>query len=232
MPELRKIRKDYDLDLTAEFLMAEQPSEYAQQFPDTCWEVFSAELDTVSLDKLIVDTMRDHDRNSTGMDMAMAISLHRALPISRREASDKNFWSWLGLVHAPDFVAWRWAPHSKTELRNKERFSGSPVRQAFARLWWAAELTRDQDDYSLTAELLNMSGFQDTYEAIFGRSFAYYRPAMIAFISAVNGKNETQIRTLAKELGYALTTTVLETASENELKKLMATILQKIEGSA
>jgi hypothetical protein len=229
MSELQRIRDDYDLDIGGEFLSADTPSEYTEQFPETCRELFAPGLDTTALDALVTSAMSHHERYSTGMDMAMAISLHRALPLSRRQASDKGFWSWLGVVHSPDLVAWRWAPNVNTGLRSKERFSGSPVRQAFARLWWAAELTRDGDDYTLTAELLNLPGFQDTYEAIFGRSFAYYRPAMGAFISVVDGKSEKQIRKLAKELGYALTTTVLETTAEPELKLLMIVILKNIE---
>lgn len=229
MPELRKIREDFDLDPGAGFLVAETPSELAGEFPDSCWEVFAPDLDTTALDTLVATTMRDNERYSTGMDLAMAISLHRALPLNRRQASDRGFWKWLGVIHAPDFVAWRWAPDRNSGLRSKERFFGDRVRQTFSRLWWAAELTRDGSDYSLTAELLNLPGFQDVYEAIFGRAFGNYRPAMAAFIKVIHGKSEKNIRKLAKELGYALTITVLETTSEAELEQIMARIMQKIE---
>jgi hypothetical protein len=229
MPELRKIRDDFALDLGAEFLISDVPSELLHEFPETCWEIFAPDLETTGLDSLIAKTIEDNERCSTGMDLAMAISLHRTLPLTRRQASDSGFWSWLGVIHAPDFVAWRWAPNPGTGMRSRERYSGSRVRQTFARLWWAAELTRDGTDYSLTAELLNMPGFQDVYEAIFGRAFGNYRPAMAAFVTVIEGKSEKQIRRLARELGYALTTTVLETATEAELKNLMAGIFRKIE---
>ena len=68
------------------------------------------------------------------------------------------------------------------------------VRHAFARLWWAAELTVDGDDYRLTEKLLAMRGFQDAYEGFFGREFSHYRPALEAAIEVLESRKEKVVR--------------------------------------
>ncbi|MFI6941765.1 DUF6339 family protein [Streptomyces sp. NPDC050418] len=80
----------------------------------------------------------------TAADRWLAPRLHATLRLTRAEAADPEIWSYLALVVAPDYVEWR---HAGAEKVDAARFQGPHYKQAFARLWWAAELFRDGDDY-------------------------------------------------------------------------------------
>ena len=166
------------------------------------------------------------------MDAELVISLHKALPISRRQAADIRMWAWLGIVEFPYFVAHRWKPATGGERagqRSSERFAGSSVRQTLARLWWAAELTQDeQGHYELTEKLVGLNGFQDIYEAIFGRAFCQYQPALEAFINVVGSESEKTVRDSSKEFGYVLTTLALESMSRLQIEELLTEIVNQV----
>ncbi len=151
----------------------------------------------------------------------MVVELRQALPLSRQQAADKKIWHWLGIIHAPDFVAWRWRPSGAESTRSPARFTGDRVRQTYAKLWWVAELTREGDDDALTNQLFALPGFQDVYEAIFGRAIANYRPAVEAFLVTVAGRSEHFIREFSRQLGYIFPLSLLETMSEEELVPFM-----------
>ena len=93
-------------------------------------------------------------------------------------------------------------------------------------------LTQDDIDYGLTEKLLGLSGLQDNYEAIFGLAFCNYRPALEAFIQVTSGEKEKFIRVFARELGYALTTSVLETMDVEQIKSLMDSIVLQMKSKA
>lgn len=87
----------------------------------------------------------------TAADAWLAPRLHATLRLSRREAADRRFWNYLALGVAPDYVVWRHLPESqegRVSAVATARFCGPLYTQAFARLWWAAELFRDGPDYS------------------------------------------------------------------------------------
>ena len=221
MINLMKIKDTVEISLPDEFLIADNPLSLGIYNSPTYIEKMPVPVDFSVLDGIINDAISKYKRYDTAMDACMAREFHRALPIPRRYASDSRFWAWLGILKYPDFVAWRWAPSAKTGLRTTSRFYGDRVRQTFSRLWWAAELTRSGDDYTLTKALFDLPGFQDIYEAVFGRAFGNYQPALIAFVEVVGRKSEKYIRDFAKELGYVLTTSVLETMSKKELVTFM-----------
>lgn len=74
----------------------------------------------------------------------LAPRLHATLRMTRAEAADSRRWNFLAMITAPDYVVWR---HKGSEIAPTARFSGPHFTQAFARLWWAAELFRDGYDY-------------------------------------------------------------------------------------
>lgn len=232
MGRFYRVRDDIDVPLSADFLAASVPSGLGPILGEDHLEVVRENADLSGLDTLIENVMESHDRYDTAMDRAMTVDLHRALGITRREAGDKRMWAWLGTVHAPDFVAWRWKPGGQTGQRNRDRFCGGRIRQTFARLWWAAELTREGDDYALTRRLLQLPGFQDIYEAVFGREFGNYRPALAAFVHELGNENESVIRQCAVELGYALTTVVLETLSYEQTSTLIRDLRDRVTSRA
>ena len=68
--------------------------------------------------------------------------VHAALRLTRREASDRGLWSYLGLVPFQDYVRWRFTNAPNT------RFVGPPHDHALGRLWWGGELLRNGADYT------------------------------------------------------------------------------------
>lgn len=230
MAKVRRIRDHVPLVVPEDVRALGDPRSSVLLDEDLHTEVVRDELDLEALDQLVEVTMRNRERYDTSMDAAMAVELHRILPLSRREAADRRLWAWLGWVHYPHFVAWRWRPSGRTSLRSADRFAGDRVRQTFARLWWAAELTvKPGPDYALTDRLLGLNGFQDVYEAIFGRAFSQYLPAMESFVEVVGNRPEQIVRDTAKEFGYLLTTLVLETMDADHLKAVLAELVGIVE---
>jgi hypothetical protein len=100
--------------------------------------------------ELAEEAMSRHDGRRTAADGWLAPRLHATLRMTRAEAADSRLWNFIALVVAPDYVVWR---HKGADSGEEDgtaaaaRFSGPHHTQAFARLWWAAELFRDGDDY-------------------------------------------------------------------------------------
>lgn len=234
MSELHRIRDGYALETSEEFLAADEPGPMFTDKPNAMEGTgHAADLD--QLDEIIRNVIESTEPYSTQVDRKLTAALHSTLGIDRRLGSDVRFWAWMGLVRYPQLVAWRWAPGAPREpdgiaLRSRERFCGSHVRQCFSRLWWAAELTVDDEgDYSLTETLLALSGFQDAYEAFFGRAFCQYRPALKAFVETVGDRQEGVIREAARQFGYVMSSRVLETLSEEEIARELLAILRELD---
>lgn len=223
-----RVRDGLEISLEEQFLSSDMPSQFGVLANEAYWEPVVPKIQLDQLDELIIEVTSSFDRYDTAIDGSMVEPLHRALPLSRRLAADSRIWAWLGVVRYPDFVAYRWRPHK--EVRNQARFFGDRVRQCFSRLWWAAEVSRDGDNYELTHRLLALPGFQDIYEAVFGRTFGNYRPALEAFVEVVGNRPEDFIRDFAKELGYVLTTTTLECMDKESAKDFMEWLKTEIDG--
>ena len=233
MAELRRMKDTSSLTLDDAFLSEDGIPTLLTFDPDRDTELVEAETDLSRLDELTSILMSRYPRHDTAIDAEIAIELHRCLPISRRLAADGNLWAWLGVVKYPSFVAWRWRKskgRDGIERRNRFRFMGDPVRQTFARLWWAAELTIDESgDYTLSKQLLSLARFQDGYEAMFGRTFCQYQPALAEFINVVGPKSQKMIREVSKEFGYIMTTLVLEALTQVEIEVVLKEIVERVE---
>lgn len=84
-------------------------------------------------------------------DAEAAIAVREALTLTRREAAEDKLWHFASVIHALDYVRWRWGKEDGSLPR--ERLLGPWRRNAIGRLWWLAELTRDvadEDCYRLT----------------------------------------------------------------------------------
>lgn len=95
--------------------------------------------------ELLDVAMERFEGRPTEADGWLSPRLHATLRMTRVEAADSRLWNFLAMITAPDYVVWR---HKGTEIAQASRFSGPHYTQAFARLWWAAELFRNGDDYS------------------------------------------------------------------------------------
>lgn len=236
MTELCRVKDGYSLVPDSEFLASEAPKSWFSKQPEAL-EGLEQSADLEQLDSHVEQALASCDRYSTELDGKLAIELHKLLGIDRRVGSDFRFWAWMGLVKYPGIVAYRWEPKINCEelgkkIRSVERFSGGAVRQTFARLWWAVELTVSEDDgYQLSEELLALKGFQDAYEGIFGRAFCQYQPALKAFIQVVGSCQENTIRDAAREFGFAMSGRVLEVMSEDEIRDELLLILEDLGAS-
>lgn len=161
------------------------------------------------------------------LDRELAAPLHRALTgLSRRDATDMQFWRWLCVCQFQDVVWYRWYGRIPVDFGGiispslAERFLGSPTlhgvsRNAFARLWWCAEaLYTEEDGYDLVNIALSS---QDFFQGIFERMFGLYVPAARACVRVLRDSSEDERRQATKELNHYFTTIVAEALSEEDI---------------
>ncbi|EKX65961.1 hypothetical protein STRIP9103_03416 [Streptomyces ipomoeae 91-03] len=98
--------------------------------------------------QLLNEARRRYEDDRAAADSWLAPRLHATMRMTRREAANSGLWNFLALVVAPDYVLWRHKGFTKEgERATADRFVGVHYKQTFARLWWAAEMFRDGDDY-------------------------------------------------------------------------------------
>lgn len=152
--------------------------------------------------------MKTFERHDTALDPWFAPRLHRALPITRREAADDGVWRFLALVGRPELVRHRWANTSAATMRSRFLKLGTrPDSNAIARLWWIAELSRDGDDYRLTERVLSR---QSLANAIFIRALSQHRPAISAAVEVLGDAQPEVIERVMLELNRWLALAPLE----------------------
>lgn len=118
----------------------------------------------------------------TAADAWLAPRLHATLRLTRREAADRRFWNHLALGVAPDYVVWRHTTDPGKGEAPKvaaKRFRGGADVQAFARLWWAAELFRDGSDYG---PVVTACGEQEMFNSALRLSVIDHRPTALALV--------------------------------------------------
>ncbi|RKT11429.1 hypothetical protein BX285_5378 [Streptomyces sp. 1114.5] len=128
---------------------------------------------------------RSNGFKATQADAWLAPRLHAALRLTRREAADPGFWNYLALGVAPDYVVWRHLAEPKDGKAAKVaavRFRGPYHTQAFARLWWAAELFRNGPDYG---PVVTACGNQDIFNTALRMSVINHRPTAQAIVRLV-----------------------------------------------
>ncbi|RSS84155.1 DUF6339 family protein [Streptomyces sp. WAC06614] len=132
---------------------------------------------------------RNNGLKATQADAWLAPRLHAALRLTRREAADPGLWNYLALGVAPDYVVWRHLTEPKDGKEGKaakvatERFRGQYHKQAFARLWWAAELFRDGPHYD---PVVTACGNQDILNSALRLSVINHRPTAQAIVRLVD----------------------------------------------
>ncbi|MFC0681775.1 DUF6339 family protein [Lysobacter korlensis] len=89
----------------------------------------------------------------------LAPRLHSALRLTRAEAGDRGMWQWVA-IRFGWYVEWRWGGGTAPR---RDRWFGPVHKQAFARLWWGAELFRDGADYSYVELAFVRQDFPNSY---------------------------------------------------------------------
>ncbi|MFD0064886.1 DUF6339 family protein [Streptomyces sp. NPDC056637] len=123
------------------------------------------------------------ESSRTKADAWLAPRLHATLRLTRAEAADRDIWNHLALGVAPDYVVWRHIsrPRHGRPSVNSDRFRGVYHKQAFARLWWAAELFRDGPDY---APVVAACGNQDVLNSVLrAAELVSHRPTALAIVN-------------------------------------------------
>ncbi|MET7787718.1 DUF6339 family protein [Streptomyces sp900116325] len=168
-----------------------------------------AELEPVR--DLVDDAMHGfRDGKPTAADAWLAPRLHATLRLSRREAADRGFWNYMALGVAPDYVVWRHLSEPKKDGELPKiaatRFRGPSYTQAFARLWWAAELFRNGSDYAPVATVCT---HQDMLNTALRLDVIDHRPtaqAMVRLIERGTVRTGREINALAAAINASAAT--------------------------
>ncbi|MES9555384.1 MULTISPECIES: DUF6339 family protein [unclassified Streptomyces] len=150
------------------------------------------------------------DGRPTAADAWLAPRLHATLRLSRREAADRRLWNHLALGVAPDYVVWRHLSEPKkdggTPKVAADRFRGPAYKQAFARLWWAAELFRNGSDY---APVVTVCSNQDMLNSSLRLDVIDHRPtaqAMVRLIERGTVRTGRDVNALAAAINASAAT--------------------------
>ncbi|MFC4035744.1 DUF6339 family protein [Streptomyces polygonati] len=171
----------------------EQLPEVAIFRASTPIEDHSVRWDAIPVREILDEAIRRFGESRTGADAWLAPRLHATLRMTRGEAARPEIWNFLALAIAPDYVLWR---HLSTaegtdgapKKVNTARFSGPHYSQAFARLWWAAEMFRDGTDYR-AAEIA--CGNQDMLNTALRLDAIDHRPTAVAMVRVLQELTES-----------------------------------------
>jgi hypothetical protein len=97
------------------------------------------------------------------------------------------------MVVAPDYVVWRHKGADDAEgpgVATAARFSGLHYTQTFSRLWWAAELFRNGDDYR---PVVTACRIQDVLNTTMRLDVIDHRPTAQAMIRVVGGLLDAKV---------------------------------------
>ncbi|GGQ97100.1 hypothetical protein GCM10010195_61200 [Kitasatospora griseola] len=159
----------------------------------------SARWSTGPLKEILDEAMSRFADARTEADAWLAPRLHATLRMTRAEAARPELWNFLALAVAPDYVLWRHlatgeAKDGTAKKVNTPRFAGPQDSQAFARLWWAAEMFRDGPDYRPVEVAC---GNQDMLNTVLRLDTIDHKPTALAMVRVLEG----MVRSGATRLG-------------------------------
>ncbi|MFG2818296.1 DUF6339 family protein [Kitasatospora sp. NPDC048365] len=149
----------------------------------------SARWSVAPFREIVDEAMRRFADSRTEADAWLAPRLHATLRMVRADAARPDLWNFLALAVAPDYVLWRHlaggeAKDGAAKKVNSARFVGPHYSQAFARLWWAAEMFRDGHDYR-PAE--RACGNQDMLNTALRLDAIDHKPTALAMVRILEG---------------------------------------------
>jgi hypothetical protein len=214
--ELKRLTEDGRRLIGESFLRGDEPidadlDEYVEPLPGT------PTADLNGLDTVVDRVVDEHSLYDTGMDAALASEVHQRLDVSRRVAGDPGLWHWLAVIRYPHFVRHRWEYHSEEAMREKFLGAGSDLySNAIHRLWWIAELTHEDGDYSLTTDVFSN---QTMVNKVFDRWFARYRPAVVPLCDELADEPSWVIDETTRRFNHALTNVQLEGLDQDSARE-------------
>jgi len=166
-------------------------------------------------------------------DARMAELLHRKLKLTLCEAAERRFWNYVAVVKCPQYVAWRWFNDKKNSVP-KSRYIGPWYLNAFGRLWWWAEYTRDPDEakdqYARTVRAgRSQELMKNTIENSLCGNRALVRSLCDAAFpeSGIQMKDE-QHRALVARANAMLVTTALDALQPDEIDAVVKSIARQV----
>ena len=200
-------------------LTDEQLAEYVEVMPGRP----TADLDRI--DSVVERVLEEYPEYDTAIDGALVKEIHRGLPITRRTAGDPGLWHWLAVVRYPDLVRHRWEYRSEEAMREKFLGAGSDLySNAIHRLWWIAELTSRDGDYSTTDVIFTN---QTMVNKVFDRWFARYQPAVRVMCDELADEPSRVIDETTQRFNHALTNVQLEGLSEHQAREMIRQIVSE-----
>jgi len=224
---LRGLRAEGKRLLTPELASGEVPRWGEREYAPLLLEL-ERRIALHALDHAVDLTLAATAAYEPASDVLLAPRLHRALPLSRREASSPAPWRFLSVVHRPDLVRHRWENRSWASMRARFWSNGTrPDSNVFCRLWWIAELSRDGDDYSLTEAVLSRPALAT---GLFIRALSSHRPAVAACCQVLADTSSSDVEATLKLLHKTLSTLVLEALSFEQLCELITRLRARAGG--
>ena len=223
VPKLFRLKLEGQRLATPELASGEQ-----EGWPESAWaelvDPFPREVLLQDFHQAVDRAEQRFERYDTAIDAELAPLLHRALNLTRREAADVGVWRFLTVVARPDFVRHRWENRSWSTMRTRFLRPGTrPDSNALCRLWWMAEHTRAESDYSLTARVLRS---QSLANAIFVRSLSFYRPAVVALVDTLEDRRADELERTMVRLTRWLGVTPLEGLSSEDISRRVRSFLE------
>ncbi len=204
--------------LTREFLRGEHPGWTEAE----CKDDLSAIERDISLDEfcaVVTTYTRRLERRKAEIDGELAVALHKALRLNRREAADAGVWRYLAIVVAPDLIRRRWSADEKTFRQRFWRQGTRPDSNYYCRMWWIAELTSGADgDYDRTLKVLRA---QALATAIFVRSFCHYFPAVKACVKVLGDQTSDTVALVVREFYRELALIPREALSDVDAEDIL-----------
>lgn len=210
---LKRLADEVQTQVTHDLLVTADGSESLGDFELD----FDRAVNIRALDEAM-DTFRGRDLRPAD-DAPMALAVRTALPLTAREAAERNVWWWLTLRRHPEIVRRRWTKKSESgdATFSRERMLGQVNRNAFARLWWGAEMVQTLPNPSEYTQLMFKN--QDLFEAVIGRSLGRYPLALQVILDELSPLQGKEARELVRDLRFLLSTLVLEALSPEDLRK-------------
>lgn len=157
--------------------------------------------------------LEQHDHE---IDAKAAEPIRKYIDITRREAARDGLWHWLAVAQFPNFVYYRWKESGNIE----EKFlaAGTDIySNALHRLWWGAELTKENGSYGRTEEMFEQGELAND---ILDRWFSRYTPAAHLSVGLLSGEESDVISDLTTDFRNELSSYTLELMTDDEIEDL------------
>jgi hypothetical protein len=173
------------------------------------------------------DDFEEGDEGDESIDAAVGPAVRKYIDIPLRDAGDPRIWHYLAVGRYPEFVRYRWPRDTtdRTHKSMKEKFLGSTqdlYTNAFSRLWFMAEFSRDGDDYTETEGILAQAYRSNR---IFDRmDLRRYRTGRALSKIANSEPDEDVLEDTAKAVSHQWSVTSEGFLLDKELKDLISDI--------